>query len=55
MIHIIVDLEVLLHIGGGDDVVIDSVHVGGDENFARRKGGYMNLFALIFKLTPLKT
>jgi hypothetical protein len=31
MIDIIVDLEVLLHIGGGDDVVVDSVHVGGDE------------------------
>jgi len=29
MIHIIVDLEVLLHVGGGDDVEGDSVHVGG--------------------------
>lgn len=39
MIHIIVDLEVLLHIGGGDDVVVDSVHVGGDEALQEVKVG----------------
>jgi hypothetical protein len=39
MIHIIVDLEVLLHIGGGDDVVTDSVHVGGDEALQEEKVG----------------
>jgi len=39
MIHIIVYLEVYLHTGGGDDVVIDSVHVGGDEALQEEKVG----------------
>ncbi len=33
------DLEVLLHVGGGDDVEVDSVHVGGDEALQEEKVG----------------
>lgn len=33
------DLEVLLHIGGGDDVVVNSVHVGGDDAMQEEKVG----------------
>lgn len=39
MSHIIVDLEVLFHIGAGDDVVVDSGHVGGDEALQEEKVG----------------